>query len=97
VATSGDTQRWLLVDGRRLSHIVDPRTGQPVEGVPSATIIASDATSADALATAVSVLGSEEGLRLIESLEEVECLIMARSASRDLVLYESSGFFQYLD
>ncbi len=92
VATSGDYQRYFTVDGQRLSHIVDPRTGRPVGSVPSATVIAADAITADALATAISVLGPDEALRLIESQDQVECLIMSGGSAPEVTVSTSSGF-----
>ena len=59
LATSGSRFQSFLHEGRRLSHVIDPRTGQPVENVYSATAIAFDATTTDALATAFFVLGTE--------------------------------------
>ncbi len=76
MATSGNYRRFLTVAGRRYSHIVDPRTGLPADSVVSATVIAPTAMDADALATAISVLAPEEGLALIESLENVECQLV---------------------
>ena len=66
VATSGDYQQFVFIEGKRYSHIMDRRTGTSAEGLSSVTIIAEDATDADALATAVSVMGTEKGLKLIE-------------------------------
>jgi thiamine biosynthesis lipoprotein len=57
LGTSGTGEQHLLVDGRRRGHVIDPRTGQPAEGVQSATVVAADATTADALATALLVGG----------------------------------------
>jgi thiamine biosynthesis lipoprotein ApbE len=82
MATSGNYRRYLTVAGRRYSHIVDPRTGLPAEDVASATVIAPTAIDADALATAVSVLAPEEGLALIESLEDVECRLVLAGGRR---------------
>ncbi len=76
MATSGNYRRYLTVAGRRYSHLVDPRTALPVDDIASATVIAPNAIDADALATAVSVLAPEEGLALIESLEDVECQLV---------------------
>lgn len=95
VATSGDYQRFYTVGARRFSHIVDPRTGRPVESIPSATVIARDALSADALATAISVLGPDDALRLVESLDETECLIMSALDTRGATIVRSSGFDAY--
>jgi thiamine biosynthesis lipoprotein len=61
VTTSGDAHQHVEVDGRRYSHVVDPRTGLGVSGPAAVTVIAPDATTADALATAASVLGPERG------------------------------------
>jgi FAD:protein FMN transferase len=85
VTTSGRSERDFRVGGRRYSHILDPRTGQPADGVLSATAIAPTCEAADALATALAVLPVAEGLRLIEALPGCQCLIIeangARSAS----------------
>jgi FAD:protein FMN transferase len=66
VTTSGDASQAVEIDGVRYSHVVDPRTGLGVRGPTAVTVIAADATTADALATAASVLGPAEGLALIE-------------------------------
>ncbi len=76
VVTSGDYERFLVIDGTRYSHILDPRTGYPVGEVRSATVICPDAELADALATAVSVLGVKKGLELVDRLRGVEVLLV---------------------
>jgi FAD:protein FMN transferase len=76
VATSGRSQRGLQIGGKWYSHVFDPRTGEPVEKVASATVIAPRATDADALAKACCVLEPEQALRLIHSLPETACLIV---------------------
>jgi thiamine biosynthesis lipoprotein len=65
VTTSGDARQGVEIDGIRYSHIVDPRTGVGVIGPAAVTVIAADCSTADALATAASVLGPEEGLKLV--------------------------------
>jgi len=65
VTTSGDARQGVEIEGRRYSHIVDPRTGLGVEGSAAVTVIAPDATTADAVATAASVLGPDRGFAVI--------------------------------
>jgi thiamine biosynthesis lipoprotein len=67
VTTSGDAHQAVEIDGRRYSHIVDPRTGIGVAGPAAVSVVAPDATTADALATATSVLGPVAGARLVAS------------------------------
>jgi thiamine biosynthesis lipoprotein len=68
VSTSGDTERFADIDGRRYSHIVDPKTGIGIERMEMVTVCAPDAVTSDALSTAISVLGPDRGLKLAESL-----------------------------
>jgi thiamine biosynthesis lipoprotein len=65
VTTSGDARQGVEIDGIRYSHIVNPRTGVGVVGPAAVTVIAADCSTADALATAASVLGPEEGLKVV--------------------------------
>ncbi len=76
VATSGHYRRFALIDGQTVSHIVEPQSGHGSAKLASTTIIAPDAISADALATAVSVMGQERGLALIETLEDIEAIVI---------------------
>ncbi len=76
VATSGDYQRFFEVEGERFHHILDPDTGMPASGLFSVSIVAPDATTADALATSVFVLGQARGMALVEGLPGVEALIV---------------------
>ncbi len=82
VATSGDYERFFTLDGERYSHIIDPRTGFPAKGSRSVTVIADTSMYADALATAVFVLGPERGISLIESLQGVEGIIICETGER---------------
>ncbi len=91
VATSGHYRRFVTIAGRRFSHIIDPRSGWPVGDPASVTVIAATALEADGLATALTVLGAGEGLPLVESLPDVEALIITGSAERPVV-HRSSGF-----
>ncbi|MBE7172601.1 MAG: DUF2271 domain-containing protein [Williamsia sp.] len=76
VATSGNYRRGEMIKGKWYSHIVDPRTGFPVSGVISATVVADSATDAGALATALNVLSLEEGRQLVASIPEAEYMLI---------------------
>ena len=76
ISTSGDTEQFIAINGLRYSHIVDPATGLGLTERRQVTIIAPDATTSDALATAVSVLGVTPGLTLVESLPHCAALIL---------------------
>jgi len=94
MATSGDYENFFVKDGKRYSHLLNPRTGKPVDnGMLSVTIVSQTATEADALSTSIFVLGVDRGLRLIEELDGVEgVLIRAKDAdSTELDVIISSG------
>jgi len=93
-ATSGDYEQFVVIDGRRYSHIVDPRTGHPAEGVCSVSLIAPDAATADAYATAATVLGAEAAVAFAERHAGVEVLVLHRRDGK-VVRAQSSGFAAY--
>jgi thiamine biosynthesis lipoprotein ApbE len=76
VATSAAYERPYRIGAKHYSHIFDPRTGRPAEGIASSTVVAPDNVTANALATTLCVLPPEEGLRLVASLPNVECLLV---------------------
>ncbi len=76
VITSGNYEKFVRFDGVRYSHIIDPRTGYPTSGIVSVSIFSASAELADALATAVFVMGVETGLDFINQLKGVECIIV---------------------
>jgi thiamine biosynthesis lipoprotein len=76
ISTSGDAWQYVEIDGKRYSHIVDPRTGLGLTDHSSVTVIAPRGTTADALATAVSVLGPEKGLALVQKTQGAAVLIV---------------------
>jgi len=82
VATSGNYRRGVQIGKNWYSHIIDPRTGKPVEGVISATVIANNATDAGALATAFNVLSLEESEALAKTIDGAEYLIITKEGKR---------------
>lgn len=76
IATSGNYEKFVIIDGKRYSHTIDPKTGLPVSGIKSVSIICPSAELADALATPVVVMGVKVGLNLINQLKHVECVII---------------------
>ncbi len=76
VSTSGDAEQHVEIDGKRYSHVVDPKTGVGLTGRIAVTVIAPNGTLSDSLATAVSVLGPVKGLKLIEATEGAAALIV---------------------
>jgi thiamine biosynthesis lipoprotein len=95
VTTSGHYRRYVEVDGHKQSHIVDSMTGKGADKLVSVTVIAPDATTADALATAVSVLGPEKGLALIEQLDNVEAILIPSGSGAKPVF--SAGAAAYVE
>jgi thiamine biosynthesis lipoprotein len=81
VVTSGDYEKFIEIDGQRYSHIIDPRTGMPAQGIISVTVFAPKAELADALATSVFVMGDEVGLDRINQIPNVECIIVKADGS----------------
>jgi len=95
VSTSGDTEQFVEINDVRYSHIVNPMTGRGLTERIGVTIIANNATTTDALATAVSVMGVERGLRLINSLPEVSGLIVTLDGQQKRIV-ESKRFKEVL-
>jgi thiamine biosynthesis lipoprotein len=76
VVTSGNYEKYVIFNSRRYSHIIDPRTGYPSQGIISVTVFAPKAELADALATSVFVMGVETGIDRINQLKAIECIII---------------------
>ncbi|WP_081212461.1 FAD:protein FMN transferase [Salegentibacter sediminis] len=76
VVTSGNYEKYVNFQGKRYTHIIDPRTGYPSSGIISVTVFAPKAELADALATSVFVMGKETGLDRINQLPGIECIII---------------------
>ncbi len=84
VVTSGDYMRFFEHEGRRYAHILDPKTGWPIErdaSPKSVTLLAADATAADAYCTAVTVMGPEAGMKFVESRPDLDAVIIERDGS----------------
>jgi thiamine biosynthesis lipoprotein len=91
VATSGNYERYFDQE-KKAGHIISPKTGYAAEECISVTIIAGNCTQADTLATAVFVMGPDDGMKLVESLDDVECFLVGA----DRIVHHSSGLFNYL-
>ncbi len=76
VATSGNYEKFIVVDGKKYSHTINPRTGLPVTGIKSVTVITKNAEIADAMATPVTIMGVKAGLGLINQIKDIEVIIV---------------------
>lgn len=76
VATSGNYEKFVIINNKKYSHTIDPKTGYPVSGIKSVTILAENAEIADALATPVTVMGIDIGLDFINQLKKIGCIIV---------------------
>ena len=76
IATSGNYEKFVMIGGKKYSHTINPKTGLPVTGIKSVTIIAPNAEIADALATPVTVMGVRVGLDLINQMKGIACIIV---------------------
>lgn len=76
VATSGNYEKFITIGGKKYSHTINPKTGLPVTGIKSVTMICPNAEIADAMATPVMVMGIEAGLHLVNQMAHLHCLIV---------------------
>jgi FAD:protein FMN transferase len=93
VSTAGDAEQFVVIDGHRYSHIINPSTGVGVEDRASVTVVAPDGATADALETTVYVMGPERGLKLVETTPGAAA-IFVRSTPDGIKTFESSRFKQ---
>jgi len=93
VATSGNYERFVVIDGERFSHIIDPRTGYPARGLAGVTVISDTAVSADALSTALFVMGADRGMEVLARLPECQALFVPDS--QPLEIWITPGFRKY--
>lgn len=76
VATSGNYEKFVMINGKKYSHTINPKTGMPVSGVKSVTIFCPNAEIADAMATPVSIMGIDAALNMINQINHLECIII---------------------
>lgn len=92
VATSGNYRRYRLSNGRLVTHVINPHTGEPIESdIVSVTVVGSSCSMADGLATAIMVMGIDDGLSLIDTLIDTEACIISQE-NDEFMIYKSSGF-----
>ncbi|MBK5270128.1 MAG: FAD:protein FMN transferase [Bacteroidia bacterium] len=76
IATSGNYEKFVIINGKKYSHTIDPKTGLPVSGIKSVTIISPNAEIADAMATPVMIMGIKVGLNLVNQVKGLACIII---------------------
>ncbi len=76
IATSGNYEKFVVINGKKISHTIDPKTGMPVHGIKSVTIISPKAEIADAMATPVTIMGIAAGLDMINQIKNIACIII---------------------
>lgn len=76
IATSGNYEKYAIINGKRYSHTIDPKTGLPASGIKSVSVICPNAEFADAMATPVTVMGVRVGLDMINQMQQVACMII---------------------
>jgi thiamine biosynthesis lipoprotein len=76
IATSGNYEKYVIIGGTKYSHTIDPKTGYPVRGIKSVTIICSSAEISDAMATPVMVMGIKAGIHLIDQMKGIACIVI---------------------
>ncbi|AZA93789.1 MULTISPECIES: FAD:protein FMN transferase [Chryseobacterium group] len=76
VATSGNYEKFVTIDGKKYSHTINPKTGMPVSGIKSVTMICPNAEIADAMATPVTIMGIEAAIGLVDQINHLECIII---------------------
>ncbi len=91
-STSGDAERFVVIDGRRYSHIINPKTGQAIEERASVTVVAPDGATADALETTVYMMGREKGLEWIDSVPGAAAVYTREDADGVVRRHESGRF-----
>jgi len=93
VATSGNYEKYVMINGKKYSHTINPKTGLPVTGIKSVTIICTNAEVADAMATPVTIMGIRTGLDMIDQMKDIACIIIDDNnrihTSKNIHIHES--------
>ncbi len=76
IATSGNYEKYILINGEKYSHTINPKTGLPIRGIKSVTIISRNAEIADAMATPVMIMGIGPGLHMINQIKDIEAIVV---------------------
>ena len=76
IATSGNYEKFVVIDGKKYSHTIDPKTGLPATGIKSVSIISPTAELADAMTTPIIIMGTKVGLNLINQVQGMACIII---------------------
>lgn len=76
IATSGNYEKYVIINGQKYSHTINPKTGLPVTGIKSVTVIAPNAELADAMTTPVMIMGVKAGLSMINQVKGLACIII---------------------
>ncbi|WP_170117763.1 FAD:protein FMN transferase [Arcicella aurantiaca] len=76
IATSGNYERFALIDGKRYSHIINPKTGYPVKGIKSVTVLSPDPELCDVMATSIFLMGRKKGLDFANNFNDIRCFIV---------------------
>lgn len=76
IATSGNYEKFVVINGKKYSHTINPKTGMPVSGVKSVTVFCPNAEIADAMATPVSIMGIDAALNMVNQINHLECIII---------------------
>lgn len=76
VATSGNYEKFVTIEGKKYSHTINPKTGMPVSGIKSVTVICPNAEIADAMATPITIMGIQAALNMVNQIHQLECIII---------------------
>ena len=98
IATSGVYLDYFSLNGIEYSHLINPQTGYPINhDLVSAVVVAEDCATADAIATALMVKGFTKGLEWINTIENIECLLISKKSNGQYNIAQSDGFKYQLE